>query len=139
MNQNNDKCKLCTAIIILALVVVAIITLLIVVYLGKCVPPIAAGELAGYGAILLVILALVCAMAIFGCTKKKGFGAYNTSTLIFILVLPIAAALTIIGKIEGPSFVQILMAAIGFAGGLFASKKGEEKEVDDPSRNAQNA
>lgn len=55
--------------------------------------------------------------------KTKGFGPYNTSTLLLIVALSITGLLRAGGMLEGSTVANILIAVVGFAGGLFANGK----------------
>ncbi|SMN01224.1 hypothetical protein SPONL_1867 [uncultured Candidatus Thioglobus sp.] len=64
-------------------------------------------------------------------TKTVGFGAYTAGVLLILLVLIIAALLAIGGILEPDIIANILLVALGFAGGLFtrinSTKKGGGK------------
>ncbi len=62
-------------------------------------------------------------MCIFGRTKTEGFGPYNTSTLLILVIIIISAVLLISGALESAAVENILLTALGFAGGLFAANK----------------
>jgi drug/metabolite transporter (DMT)-like permease len=51
-------------------------------------------------------------------TKLKGFGKFNSSLLIFLVVLYVATIAVLTGKAEWPSLSNLLFAIAGFAGGL---------------------
>ena len=70
----------------------------------------------------------IVALVVFCRGKKEGFGPYNTSTLVLVLVTSLTAILASVGKIDSPDVGAILLAAIGFAGGLFAGGRGKENE-----------
>lgn len=57
-------------------------------------------------------------------TKTTGFGPFNTSTLIAILVLLVATVAFVSGKFSGDDLSKILFALVGFAAGMFS--KGKE-------------
>lgn len=59
------------------------------------------------------------------CTKTKGFGKYTTSTLIFTLVLFVAAVAFVSGRVEWAPLANLLFAVAGFAGGLITAKVGD--------------
>lgn len=61
-------------------------------------------------------------------TKAKGFGPYNTSTLIVILVLLVTSAAFMSGKLPGDDLSKILFALIGFASGMFTAGKEPERD-----------
>ena len=74
---------------------------------------------------------IVAALIVFGCTKKLGFGPYNTSTFLLLVVTGLTAILAVVGKIDHPDAAAILLAIIGFAGGLFAGGRGKERDQSD--------
>jgi len=55
-------------------------------------------------------------------TKTPGFGRYTSSTLLLTLVLYVATVSFFLGKIEGVSFLNILFAVAGWAGGLITGR-----------------
>lgn len=71
------------------------------------------------GFIALGIVALIG----FFTKMLSGFGKFNTSTLILIMVLTIVPILLVNGSIESSDAVNILFAVAGFAGGLLSSKQ----------------
>jgi hypothetical protein len=73
----------------------------------------------------LAVIALLFGGALIGffLTKTDGFGKYTTASLLFILVLFIAATAFFQGKVETASFINLLAAVAGFAGGLFTAKE----------------
>ncbi len=70
----------------------------------------------------------IAALLVFGGTKRPGFGPYNTSTFLLLVVTGLTAILAVVGKIDHPDAAAILLAIIGFAGGLFAGGRGKENE-----------
>ena len=75
---------------------------------------------------LLIAIFILGAGSLVGffVTKKEGFGRFNTSTFLIILVVTLAALLYAAGKLEGQVMANVLFAVFGFAGGLFTSKNG---------------
>ena len=59
----------------------------------------------------------------FFATKKPGFGRYATSSLVIISVLIFSVLLFAAGKIDEKVISNILFSALGFAGGLFATRE----------------
>jgi len=55
-------------------------------------------------------------------TKTQGFGPYNTSVLVLVLVLFVAALASVLHKIEFQPLVSILLAVAGFAGGVLTAR-----------------
>lgn len=70
----------------------------------------------------------IVALLVFARTKNSGFGPYNTSTFLLLVVTSLTAILASVGKIDGPDAAAILLAIIGFAGGLFAGGRGKERD-----------
>ena len=66
-----------------------------------------------------VLAVFACSLLGFFITKGSGFGPYNTSTLVLILVLFVAAMAFFTGKLPNGDFSKILFALVGFAAGLF--------------------
>jgi len=68
----------------------------------------------------LVVVALIFGGALIGFFLKmqRGFGPYNTSVLLLLLVLFITSLAFVTGNIEWPSVSGLLLAVAGFAGGL---------------------
>lgn len=60
-------------------------------------------------------------------TKKPGFGPYNTSILIIILVLMLTSIGFVTGKIDPDDTSKIIFALIGFAAGLFVKREAASK------------
>ncbi len=54
--------------------------------------------------------------------KTGGYGLYTTSTLLITLTLMVTSIIFLFGGIESDDATKIILAAIGFAGGLFAGK-----------------
>jgi hypothetical protein len=54
-------------------------------------------------------------------TKTAGFGRYTTSLVLLVLVLYVAAALALDGRLEQQHLANVLFAIAGFAGGLIVS------------------
>ena len=55
--------------------------------------------------------------------KKKGYGLYTSSTLLMILALMVTLVGFLLGKIESRDITNIMLAIVGFAGGLLAGRK----------------
>jgi hypothetical protein len=74
---------------------------------------------------LLIAIFVVGISALIGffATKTKGFGRFNTSTFLLLLVLVISGLFYAADKMQPALFSNILFAIIGFAGGLFTGKK----------------
>ena len=77
-------------------------------------------------------LVLIYAGVLFGYfyTKRPGFGPFNTSILILILVLMIASIGFLSDKFQSDDLSKILFALIGFAAGLFARRESSNKNND---------
>ena len=56
-------------------------------------------------------------------TKIPGWGRYTTSLMLLILVLYVAAVISVLGKAEWPTLANLLFAVAGFAGGMLAPEK----------------
>ena len=54
---------------------------------------------------------------------KLGFGPYNTGTFLLLTVSVLTAILATVGKIDVHDTTSIMLAIIGFGGGLFAGNK----------------
>lgn len=73
--------------------------------------------------VIIVITLIFCvSLAGFFITKTVGFGKYTASLLLFILVLFSGTLGFVTGKVDWPSFSNILFAVAGFAGGLVTPK-----------------
>ena len=70
----------------------------------------------------------IAAILVFARTKTAGFGPYNTSAFLLLVVTSLTAILAAVGKIDRPDAAAILLAIIGFAGGLFAGGRGKERD-----------
>jgi hypothetical protein len=87
--------------------------------------------------ILLGTITFIGIIALIGffITKTKGFGPFNTSAFLILLVLIITSLLYTSCKLDGQTMGNILFAIIGFSGGLFthinAKEKKEKKEKND--------
>lgn len=70
--------------------------------------------------IVLVGTFVIGAIVLIGffITKMKGFGKFNASTLVLLTALILSTALSASGIMDSRLFVNVLMAIIGFAGGL---------------------
>ena len=77
--------------------------------------------------VLLIVISLLGAatLLIFWKTKKAGFGPYNTSTLLLLLVVIMTSLLCVAGRLEGQIVTNILFAVVGFAGGMFSGKRSK--------------
>lgn len=73
----------------------------------------------------IFVVGLVALVGFFW-SKKGGFGPYNTSTLLILLVLIISALLVASGKLTADLMTNILLAVLGFAGGLFANTQSNQ-------------
>lgn len=51
-------------------------------------------------------------------TKTVGFGRFNSSILVLILVLSFGLIALVSGFVSGQAYAQLLIAVAGFAGGL---------------------
>jgi hypothetical protein len=74
---------------------------------------------------LLLAIFVIGLIALIGffLTKTKGFGCFNTSALLLILVVVVSALLYVAGKLGCQATIaNIFFAVIGFAGGLFTGK-----------------
>jgi Ca2+/Na+ antiporter len=78
----------------------------------------------------LGVVTLIFGGALIGFFKKmqRGFGPYNTSVLLLLLVLFIASLAFVDGKIEWPSVSGLLLAVAGFAGGLVSKPADPAKQ-----------
>ena len=72
------------------------------------------------GIFLISIAAFVVFWKTASGSSTKGFGPYNTSTFLLLTVSSLTAILAAVGKIEVHDTTSIMLAIIGFAGGLFA-------------------
>ena len=73
---------------------------------------------------LQVAIFLVGLVALIGFfkTKSEGFGKFTTSTLVLLMVLILCSLLYASNQLDGQLFANVLMAIIGFAGGLVVAK-----------------
>ena len=76
-----------------------------------------------------VVMISVTALGGFFLTKTKGYGQFTVSTLILLLAVSLTGILAAAGKISDDDTTSILLAVIGFAGGLFAGNR--TKSSDD--------
>lgn len=84
-----------------------------------------------YYLLAAVVLVSLAAFVLFYTTAKmakKGFGPYNTSTFLLLTVASLTATLAAVGKIDVHSTTSIMLAIIGFSGGLFAGRKAQDGE-----------
>lgn len=63
-----------------------------------------------------------CSLWIFH-NKTSGFGRYNTSVLVVILAISFGCIALISGFLPGQAFSGLLMAVVGFAGGMVVGKE----------------
>jgi hypothetical protein len=76
------------------------------------------GSKVSTGLLLLDGFIFAVALGIFYLRMQRGFGPYNTSVFLLLLVLFVTSIAFITGKIEWPSVSGLLLAIAGFAGGL---------------------
>ena len=55
-------------------------------------------------------------------TKTVGFGPFTSSTLIITLTLMVVSIAFLFGSIDGQDITSVMLAIIGFVGGLVAGK-----------------
>jgi nitrogen fixation-related uncharacterized protein len=74
---------------------------------------------------LLIVVFLLGAIALIGFfwTKTDGFGKYNTCTLVLLVALILCALLFAAGRFSADLFANVVMAIIGFAGGLVVARE----------------
>ncbi len=77
------------------------------------------------GPVSMIIVALLSGGAMLGffLTKTPGFGRYNTAILAIILALSFGSIGLIAGLIREQAFASLLMAIVGFAGGMVVGKE----------------
>ena len=68
-------------------------------------------------------------MPIPGPLNSTGYGQFTVSTLILLLAVSLTGILATAGKIAKDDTTSILLAIIGFAGGLFVGDRS--KSPDD--------
>lgn len=76
---------------------------------------------------------LTCMMFLLGAgvllgffkTKEGGFGPFNTSTLVVILVVLITAIFFSQDMVDEKLISNMIFSVIGFAAGIFTSKKAQ--------------
>ena len=75
--------------------------------------------------ILLLGISLFGAITLLGFfqTKEKGFGKYNTSILILLTILVLCSLLFASNHLDSQTYANVVMAIIGFAGGLVVGKE----------------
>jgi anaerobic C4-dicarboxylate transporter len=80
--------------------------------------------------ILSLLVIVVFAIAIWKtfAHMKAGFGPFNTSVVIIILVLFVATTFVLFGKVEWQSVANLIFSIVGFAGGLLAKKAGKDTD-----------
>lgn len=83
--------------------------------------------------LLLLLVSVIGCVALIGffATKAKGFGKYNTATLIVLVALIISSFMVIAGTITNELFGNALMAIIGFAGGLVVANDSSNRSKKD--------
>jgi len=77
----------------------------------------------GLAALLIVAVLAGGVLLGFFKTKKDGFGRYNTSVLVVILALSFGMLALVAGLIRDQAFIGLLMAVVGFAGGMVVGKE----------------
>ena len=80
-----------------------------------------------------VLAVFACSLLGFFITKGAGFGPYNTSTLVLILVLFVAAMGFFTRILPEGDFGKILFALIGFSAGLFTGS-GSDRTTKPKAR-----
>ena len=85
--------------------------------------------------LISVLLISIIALCGFFWKKKEGFGKYNTSTFLLLLVLIFSSIMYSSHQLKDNAFINILFAIIGFAGGLFTSSIDESKKEKTNSKN----
>jgi hypothetical protein len=77
--------------------------------------------------VVVICVSAVAIVSLIGVfwTKTAGWGKYSSSTLILVLAVFISTILLVLGKLAESSFVNVLFAIVGYAGGLIGSRKGE--------------
>ncbi|MCB1560873.1 MAG: hypothetical protein KDI75_07240 [Xanthomonadales bacterium] len=80
---------------------------------------------ASHFACVLLAVTVLGAISLIGYfwTKTKGFGRYNSSVLTVILAICFGAIGLVSGLLPGQAFAGLLMAAVGFAGGMVVGKE----------------
>lgn len=70
-------------------------------------------------------------------TKKEGFGRFNTSTLLLLMVITISSLLFISDFLDDNTMENLIFAIIGFAGGLFTGRdeNASTKKNSEDSKN----
>ncbi len=78
--------------------------------------------------VIFLVLALIGTFAIGGYfyKQKSGYGRFNTSTLLLLVVVVFSALLSAAGKLESNALANIFFAIVGFAGGLLTGKSSEK-------------
>ena len=73
----------------------------------------------------MLCVAALAGGALFGFFKTKtgGFGRYNTSVLVVILAISFGGLALAAGLIREQAFTSLLMAVVGFAGGMVVGKE----------------
>lgn len=61
--------------------------------------------------------------AVFFWRMEEGFGPYNTSVLVLVLVVTVSGLLYAAECLPGQVMGNIFFAVVGFAGGLFTREK----------------
>jgi hypothetical protein len=75
--------------------------------------------------LLIVAITVLGAIVLYGFfkTKTAGWGKYTASTLIMLLALFLSVLLLANNLIDSQIFANVLMAIVGFAGGLAVAKE----------------
>lgn len=70
-------------------------------------------------ALLVAALGFVGLWAYIKVAKvEKGFGPYNTGTLLLVLIVALASVLVAAGRMDAEKLMGLLFAVAGFAGGV---------------------
>ena len=64
----------------------------------------------------------------FFVTKSKGFGKFSASTLVLLTALILSTALSASGIMDSRLLVNVIMAVVGFAGGLIVAPAIDKSE-----------
>lgn len=73
----------------------------------------------------MLSVSLLGAISLIGffITKTEGFGKFNTSTLVLLVVFVLCAVLFSADRVSNELFANIVMAIVGFAGGLVVARE----------------
>jgi CHASE2 domain-containing sensor protein len=83
--------------------------------------------------IILTVFFALCVVGFFR-TKTEGYGQYTSSILILIVVLYIGALAFMTGKVDWQGLSPLLLAIVGFAGGLVAERAKKSKPDPDKGK-----